>query len=180
MEERCCCCIPLRRLLGTLGTETQSEGGVLAYVPRERYEVRDDVRANDKVNPGRRQEWADCKERGTIYDLELNASRPATPAEYKGRKGFKVFPDDIIGKANVRHSKGNKSTYPDIEPGTEIGNWTVGPKVYIAKKHQYRYECTCGCEAKTVQYLRASDLLNGKRRGCQKCANRRKANGLAR
>ena len=147
---------------------------MLAYIPRERYEVRDDVRANDKVNPGRRQEWADCKERGTIYDLELNASRPATPAEYKGRKRFKIFPDDIIGKANIRHSKGNKSIYPDIELGTKIHSWTVGPKVYVPKRKQFRYECTCACAAQTVQYLSASDLLLGKRHGCLKCGHTRR------
>ena len=152
---------------------------MIAYVPRERYEVRDEVRGNTELHPERRLEWAVCKERGAIFDLKLNSSRPATPAEYKRRSKFKIFPDDIIGKANIRYSKGNKSIYPDIELGTKIHNWTVGPKVYVPKRKQFRYECTCACAAKTVQYLSASDLLLGKRHGCLKCAYTRKL-GLAR
>jgi len=148
--------------------------GVLAYVPRERYEVRDDVRGHSDLNPERREEWSLCKDFGAIFDLKLNSTRPATSAEYKGRKGLKIFPDDIIGKANIRHSRGNKSIYPDIKRGTKIHCWTVGRKVHIPKRKQYRYECTCACAARTVQYLSASDLLLGKRHGCLKCGHTRR------
>lgn len=144
---------------------------MIAYVPRERYRDKGDKARWDSAE---RKQWKKYRKYGAIYDVDKDSSRPAEPEEYEHRAEFKIFPDDIIGPPEVRSSQGNKSIHPDIEPGTVIHNWIVGKKVHMEGRREFRYECTCRCEAGTVSYLRANDLLAGRSHGCLKCMHERK------
>ena len=147
---------------------------MIAYVPRERYLERTNKNRVARWGPKERETWVRCGKYGAIYNADLDTTRPAEPAEYKRRAKFKVMPDDILGPVEVRNPRGNKSIHPDIKPRTKIHNWTVGPKVHIEGRSEFRYRCTCGCKHKTVSYLRANDLLAGRSHGCLKCMCGRK------
>lgn len=58
-----------------------------------------------------------------------------------------------------------------IQPGLQLGEWTVIEKVYIAKRPT-RWLCRCSCGYKKT--VLASDLRNGQSKRCASCANNRK------